>query len=70
MAGTASTAEPAESSPSEPFRNGGLVGECHRVDDLLTQAVRSFVALVASGRATDWPDGIRAHGRSPAFTAY
>ena len=24
----------------------------------------------ASGRATDWPDGIRTHWRSPTFTAY
>jgi hypothetical protein len=32
--------------------------------------VASFVALVASGRATDWPGGIRTHGRSPTFTAY
>ena len=27
-------------------------------------------ALVASGRATDWPGGIRTHWRSPTFTAY
>ena len=32
--------------------------------------VTSFVALVASGRATDWPGGIRTHWRSPTFTAY
>ena len=32
--------------------------------------VTSCVALVASGRATDWPGGIRTHGRSPTFTAY
>ncbi len=28
-----------------------------RVDDLLTLTVWSFVILVASGRATDWPGG-------------
>ena len=27
-------------------------------------------ALVASGRATDWPGGIRTHWRSPTCTAY
>jgi hypothetical protein len=27
-------------------------------------------ALVTSGRATDWPGGIRTHWRSPTFTAY
>ena len=27
-------------------------------------------ALIASGRATDWPGGIRTHWRSPTFTAY
>ena len=29
-----------------------------------------LVALVASGRATDWPGGIRIHWRSTTFTAY
>jgi hypothetical protein len=41
-----------------------------RVDDLLTQTVWSFVALVASGRATDWPGGIRTRWKSPTCTAY
>ncbi len=27
-------------------------------------------ALVASGRATDWPGGICTHWKSPTFTAY
>ena len=35
-----------------------------------THVVTSFIALVASGRATNWPDGIRTHWRSPTFTAY
>ena len=29
-----------------------------------------YAALVASGRATDWPGGIRTRWRSPTFTAY
>ena len=28
------------------------------------------IALVASGKATDWPDGICTHWRSPTFRAY
>ncbi len=32
--------------------------------------VTSCAALVASGRATDWPGGIRTHWRAPAFAAY
>jgi hypothetical protein len=37
---------------------------------VLARAVRSFIALINSGRATDWPGGIRTHWRSPTFTAY
>jgi hypothetical protein len=44
--------------------------ECHRVDDLLILAVRSFIALVASAQAIDWLDGIRTHWRSPTLTTY
>src|SRR6476646_6038280 len=32
--------------------------------------VTSSIALVASGRATDWPGGIRTRWKSPTFTAY
>jgi hypothetical protein len=32
--------------------------------------VTSSIALIASGRATDWPGGIRTRWRSPTFTAY
>jgi hypothetical protein len=35
----------------------------------LKLAVGSLSALIASGRATDWPGGIRTHWRSPTFTA-
>ena len=35
-----------------------------------THVVTSCAALVASGRATDWPGGIRTHWKSPTFTAY
>jgi hypothetical protein len=35
-----------------------------------TNSLPPCAALVASGRATDGPDGIRTHGRSPTFTAY
>ena len=35
-----------------------------------THSLPPCVALVASGRATDWPGGIRTHWRSPTFTAY
>ena len=38
--------------------------------EYFNEFVASFVALVASGRATDWPGGIRTHWRSPTFTAY
>ena len=38
--------------------------------EYFNEFVTSFVALVTSGRATDWPGGFRTHWRSPAFTAY
>jgi hypothetical protein len=38
------------------------------LDAILEMAI--IVALVASGRATNWPGGIRTHWRSPTFTAY
>jgi len=44
--------------------------DAYRVDDLLTRAVRCFIALIASGRATDWPGRIRTHWRSRTYTAY
>jgi hypothetical protein len=37
---------------------------------LLMLAVPSFIALIASSRATDWPGGVRTHWKSPTFTAY
>jgi hypothetical protein len=41
-----------------------------RVNEFLRLAVRSFIALAASGRATDWPGGVRTDWRSPTYTAY
>jgi hypothetical protein len=55
---------------ASPFLNRSFVDQCHRVDDLLTQAARFSIALIATRRATDWPRGIRTHWRSPTFTAY
>jgi hypothetical protein len=37
--------------------------------EYFNEFVVSFIALVASGRATEGPGGIRTHGRSPTFTA-
>jgi VIT family len=51
---------------------GLRVRSISRVDlptEYFNEFVISFIALVASGRATDWPDGIRTHWRSPTFTA-
>jgi hypothetical protein len=36
-----------------------------RIDEILSISDR-----LGCGRATDWPDGIRTHWRSPTFTAY
>ena len=51
------------------FLNGGLM-RCVTRRRVLILAVRSSAALFASGRATDWPGGIRTHWRSPTFTVY
>ncbi len=51
-------------------RNWVLFRNSEETYDLMTLFRESSVALVAFGRATEWPGGIRTHWRSPIFAAY